>query len=144
MLNIKSVAFACCCLVALSPSWASADDIADIKKLDAEFGQSLVEGTGTWLKNNLADDFKIVLPSGDALNKQEYVERWTSDTFVVTSCQTRGIDVRLFGNVAIVIGHGPIKGEAYGKPFDEIQQWTEVFVKTDGKWKCVSCHVSNR
>ena len=126
---------------------AHADDNADadkkaILKIEEDWAKAMVDGDGQWFKKMLTDDFKIVLQDGQILDRTKFVDAWTTGTFDCSKSDVLDLDVRLFGNTAVVIGRGDIAGKANGKPFKHIEQWTDIYVKVDGDWKCVSCHVS--
>ncbi len=50
---------------------------------------------------------------------------------------------RVYGDAtAIVLGKTKVQGTAEGKPIDIIVQFTDTFVKQDGKWRLAAGHVS--
>jgi ketosteroid isomerase-like protein len=48
--------------------------------------------------------------------------------------------VRLYGNTALITTKVALSGVFAGKPFDVQERQTDVWVWTDGKWKCVLTH----
>ena len=125
-----------------------ADDNADaekkaILKIEEEWSKAMVDGDGKWFKKMLSDDFKIVLPDGQIWDRTKIADAWTTGTFDYSKCDILDLAVRLFGNTAVVIGRADVAGKANGKPFKHIEQWTDIYVKADGDWRCVSSHVSS-
>jgi ketosteroid isomerase-like protein len=51
-------------------------------------------------------------------------------------------DVRVYGDVAVVIARVRNRGEYEGHPFT-LDEWsTDVFVRRDGTWQCVLTHLT--
>jgi len=49
------------------------------------------------------------------------------------------IKVRVYGDAAVVTGHGVRAGTYNGVPFKDRQVfWTDTFIKKDGRWQCVA------
>ena len=118
----------------------SADKDA-ILKIEKEWANAMVDGDGAWFKKTLTDDFKIVLPEGQVWTRDQFVNAWTTGAIDCTKCDNLKLDVRILGDTAIVIGQGDVAGIADGKEFAHTEKWTDVYMKKDNAWKCVSCHV---
>jgi hypothetical protein len=46
------------------------------------------------------------------------------------------VEVRLLGDVAVVVGRGTNGGSWQGEPFEADEWVTEVFVRRNGTWRC--------
>lgn len=119
----------------------SDSDKGAILKLEKEFSQAMIDGDVSWFNNTLTEDFKIVLPDGDLWNRAKYVNAWETGALDCSKSEIVELDVRVYGDTAIVIGQGDVAGTADGKPFEHTERWTDIYVKRDGKWMCVSVHV---
>jgi ketosteroid isomerase-like protein len=49
---------------------------------------------------------------------------------------------RINGNVAVETGRVRVRGKRKGQPVDETQRYTDVWQKTDGRWRLIAEHTS--
>ena len=112
-----------------------------ILQIENDWAQAMVDGDGAWFKKTLTDDFKNVLPEGQVWDRDKFADAWTTGLIDCSKSEIEELDVRFFGDTAIVIGQGKVAGIASGKTFEHTEKWTDVYVKRDGGWKSVSCHV---
>jgi ketosteroid isomerase-like protein len=52
------------------------------------------------------------------------------------------LKVSVYGDAAVATGIWRAKGTEKGKPFEEVERFTDTYVKTGGQWKCVASHSS--
>ena len=52
------------------------------------------------------------------------------------------LKVSVYGDAAVATGIWRAKGTEQDKPFDEVERFTDTYVKTGGEWKCVASHSS--
>jgi ketosteroid isomerase-like protein len=90
-----------------------------------------------------ADDFTVVWPDGQIINKQDDVKSYEADGAVFSEFKITDLDVRLYGETAIVVGQGAIKGHTPTKDLSGTYVWTDTFVKQDGAWKAVASQVTS-
>ena len=134
-------------LSAISLSQLCAADAArsseeeQLKKIEQDWADAYVKRDTAFVQRITADDFAFVGPDGNVVKKDEYVKSMTGDT-VFTEFKLENLNVRTYGNAAVVIGTCTIKAKA--KDEDESGQYsfTDVFVKQNGEWKAVSGHVT--
>ena len=112
-----------------------------VLKIEQAFAEAMVDGDGAWFKKTLTEDFKIVLPDGQVWGREKYINAWTTGAIDCTKCDNLELDVRIIGDLAIVIGQGDVAGTSDGEAFAHTEEWTDVYIKKDGAWKCVSVHV---
>jgi hypothetical protein len=53
-----------------------------------------------------------------------------------------GVEVRLFGEAAVVSGRTHALGEFAGQRYDVWIRFTDVFVRRSGQWQAVASHAS--
>jgi hypothetical protein len=53
-----------------------------------------------------------------------------------------GVEVRLFGEAAVVSGRTHALGEFAGQSYDVWIRFTDVFVRRQGQWQAVASHAS--
>lgn len=52
------------------------------------------------------------------------------------------MQVRVYGDTAVVIASGVSGGRYEGRPFREVERSSCVFLKREGQWMCVLTHFS--
>lgn len=109
--------------------------------------QTLKAAEQAWLtaeKNNdvaaferiVADDWMAITPEGSTENKaKRAAEIKTGETLSATLGE---VNVRVFGDTAVVTGSDDEVTVEGGKEVAGHYVWTDVFVKRDGKWVAVA------
>lgn len=104
---------------------------------------SAAERAGDTAKLNdlISDDFVGIGPLGFSLPKPAWLARHGQglryDAFDVKELQ-----VRTYGEVAIVTARESQSGTAFGNPIPEAVQATHVLVRNGGRWRLVALHLS--
>jgi len=89
------------------------------------------------LKRIIADDWVATDDKGKMLNREQYISQTTSNTDVVQSNENTDMQVRVYGNTAVVTGGLTEKGTRNGTAYVDTYRWTDVFVKSGGHWQAV-------
>jgi len=95
-----------------------------------------------FLEDTLADDFVGVGPHGFMLSKEQWLERYKSGDLKYVSFGLNDVNVRMFGDAAILIGRQTQNGEYKGHNIQGQFRVTLVFVEQKGHWQLVSLHLS--
>jgi len=121
-----------------------ASDVLSVDKDWASWSTRKGEEARTILNTILADDYSFTGPGGSVLTKSEYLNQIIGGT----SFRTEDIEVRQYGEVALVTGrtHLEFSDEVtlrrqYPMNFDFVR-YTNVYVKQSGKWRLVSTQFS--
>lgn len=134
-----------CALAPLSPA-VSAEDSKDPKieviELKKKFAAMIARNDVEALTAALAPDWKSVGRDGAVTNRDEVVAFLKSGRIKFTSYEVSELEVRVFGDSAVLIGIGEGKAEADGQSVEGKDRFTDVFIRRDGKWQCVSSHAS--
>jgi ketosteroid isomerase-like protein len=88
----------------------------------------------------LTDDFVGIGPIGFVLTKPEWINRHEQlryEAFTVTE-----VDIRRYGDVAVVIARDNQQGTAFGHPVPEAARATHVLVRQDDSWRLAALHLS--
>ena len=109
-----------------------------LTKIQHEWAEARVKGDSSYTRGIESDDCTIVWPDGSIVNKRQDLQTMIGDV-VFTEFKIDDLQVRLYGNVGIVIGEGIIKAHK-GKQdlLDGKFVWTDTFVKQGGQWKVVA------
>src|SRR5215813_3478448 len=87
----------------------------------------------------MVDDFTIIHANGHLLTKPQ----WFADLRSGTTDWDRDVDdveVRVFGDMAIVHNHQHVRGRLRGAPFEARTRSTNTLVREGGRWRFLSIH----
>ena len=118
-------------------------DKADLAKFENDFAVILVKNDTAALEGKLAADWKLILSDGTVLTRDELVKAIKSGKLKVTTDSVMDLEVRVYGDAAVIIGISDSKGLWDGQTFTGRDRFTDVFIRKEGKWICVSSHSSD-
>lgn len=130
----------------LSMLAARADQTADqteLLRLEKEGAAAIVAADFKTLGEFFAADWKIVDSAASMMNREQLFKTMGAGLLKFASYEQSDLEVRIYGEAAVVIGTGKSKGEWKGESFGSKERFTDVFVRQDGKWRCVSTHTSD-
>lgn len=90
----------------------------------------------------MADDWTIVGPDGSVGGKASFLEALRSGDLAHDVMETHDPEVRVYGDVAVVVARGVSGGVYRGDRFHLVERTSCVFVRQDGRWRCVLTHLS--
>jgi ketosteroid isomerase-like protein len=136
-------AVVCVLLIGLLPGVAQEkSDAETIRSMELKWTQSYKERKVDILSALLAEDFIITVEDGSTYGKTGYISHSAEPSVHVEVADMADIKVRMHGNTAIVTGAYHEKGESRGKPYDYHDRFTDVWMKSAGKWQVVASHYS--
>lgn len=100
------------------------------KVLDAERTHN-----AAFLDKLFTPDYSVMNSAGQILDRAQALERVRSTSVNFSYMHSDIVDVRVYGDVGIVIERTRVKGEAHGKSFDRLLRFVRVWVKQRGMWK---------
>jgi ketosteroid isomerase-like protein len=114
-------------ILELGERWARAERQGDADALDALS----------------ADDFTLVGPVGFVLNKQQWLDRYRTDSgLAIESLVWDEVAVRDYGGTAVAIGVHTQRGEFSGRPVDGTFRATHIAVRRGADWVLAGMHLS--
>ena len=117
-------------------------DAAAIKALELKWTESYKQHNIEILSSLLSDEFVITVEDGSVYSKPGYISHSADSAVRVHVAEMSDLKVRMHGNTAIVTGSYHEKGESNRKPYEYRDRFTDVWVKTGGKWQVVASHYS--
>jgi ketosteroid isomerase-like protein len=86
----------------------------------------------------LHPDYVIVQPGGIVENKAETMASLASDTRHWQVARSDEMEVRVYGDTAVVIGRWTGKGQNGDEPFDYQARFLSLWVKEAGQWRNIA------
>jgi len=107
-----------------------------------EWDRAMVENDAEAIGRYMADDWTIVGSDGSVGDKPTFLALVKSGTLSHDVMESDDFRVRIYGETAVVTARGVSGGKYQGQPFRELERSSCVFVRQEGKWRCVLTHLS--
>jgi ketosteroid isomerase-like protein len=140
-MNRRFAAIACGLLLSVGAfcTSAAAQGVADeIKKMETERAAAVVKGDWAKLEKETSDDYTLINVNGQMSNKSQMVDGFKSGQTKLTTDDISDMNVRVYGDVAVVTGKVDVKGTMGGKDVNGQAMFTRVYVKKAGHWQAVA------
>ena len=86
----------------------------------------------------LHDDYVIIQPGGRTESREEVLASYRSGDRQWVRARSDQLEVRLFGNTAVVVGRWSAAGRHGEERFDYAARFLAVWVYADGRWQNVA------
>ena len=121
---------------------AKATDEQVITKMENDWAAALVKADMAFISNIEAPEYMFSAPDGSLSNKTQSDAMISSGAVKIASFKIDDLQVRIFGDTAVVHGLETEKSSYEGKDTSGQYRFTDVFVKRNGTWKAVTTHAS--
>lgn len=99
---------------------------------------AIVRKDAAAIADNMADSFRQIDSQGSMIDKPQFVAAITSDKLAIFPYQPEDVEIRFYGDVALVTGTTLLHGTYSGKPFQTHYRYTDTYAKEDGVWRVVN------
>jgi ketosteroid isomerase-like protein len=110
----------------------------EIKSLEQERNVAILNGDAAALDRMTADDYTFITLRGELRTKSEIVKGFQSGSFKYESRQISDLNIRVYGDTAVVTGRSNQKGMENGKDYSGDYRFTRVYVRQKGRWLTVA------
>jgi len=117
---------------------AQQSDEQTLARLNQEYVEAFMNADVDWYREHLADEFIVIESDGSLLNKEQFL-RNTVKGPDVADYKLHEVDIRVYGNTALVRATGVWMRED-GKM--GMSRFTDVYVRKNGGWKTVSAQIT--
>jgi ketosteroid isomerase-like protein len=140
MRHLLHLLAACAVLTAATVYGQGPDPKKELIQIEQDSAKALASNDTPAILARLSDDWKMVLTDGQVLTRADLESALKSGKLKFNAYNSADLDVRIFGDTAVVIGSGTSKGAWDGNDFTGADRFTDVYTRRDGKWLCVSSH----
>jgi len=114
----------------------------ELLKLEKAFAEAIVKNDLEGIGRLVTDDWIIIHPNGEVVERARFFEVIKSGTLTHDIMESEDFRVRVYGDSAVVTALTRTNGKFMGQEFSTQERATDVFVKRDGRWKCVLTHLT--
>ncbi len=133
----------CLNLVALGTARAADSEELQVRTVVEEMNDALEHNDVGRLERIWADDYVFTAPSGTLLTKEQRLAAFRSGSFRFTRHSLEECEVRIYDQTALAIGRVTAEGSDRGRAFSAPARFTGVYVKRNGRWRCVAAQATN-
>jgi putative cofactor-binding repeat protein len=116
--------------------------VEELKSLESEWARAFVNNDAETIGRYMADDWSVISPDGNVIDKATFLGLIKSGMLTHKVMKADDLNVRVYGDTAIVTAKSTSKGKFNGQSFSELERSSDVFVKQTGQWRCVLTHLT--
>ena len=116
--------------------------VKEVLEMKRPYDKALLRGDSAWFERVFADDCLMILGDASSYTKAQIVQDLASKEVTWQTANGRNMQVRIYGNTAIVTGRFTGKWREKGKPVTSEERFTSIWIKDGDRWKAVSEHAS--
>jgi ketosteroid isomerase-like protein len=119
------------------------EDMAlQVMQLAEEWATAELRGDAVFLSDTLADDYVAIGPRGFMLTREDWLQRHQSGALHYSSFTLSDVQVRLYGDAAVLTGRETQTGMYQGQDIPGEFRTTLVWVRLQGRWQLAGLHLS--
>ena len=120
----------------------SDDTAAEVIEVAHAWDRAMVTNDPDAIGAFMSDDWTIVSGDGSVGDKPGFLDLIRSGALTHSVMESHDLNVRLYGDTAVMTGRGASGGRYKGDQFYLVERMSCVFVRQDGRWRCVLTHLS--
>jgi uncharacterized protein (TIGR02246 family) len=136
------LAFSFALAVSLYSQAPPADDRAALMSLETTWNEAHVRGDADTLAMVWDEDLQVAVPGMQPLNKAAALAVMRSSNMKFEKYESSGIDVKLYGDAAVVTGKIDRTRKFNEKLAADDWRFTKVYIRKAGQWRVVAFHAS--
>lgn len=111
---------------------------SELTELEHKLVKAWIAGDRGTVDSILAADWSVIDLTGHVLTRTQVMQELGSGDRRIESGSVDELNVRVFGDIAIVTGRSVLAGSYQGKRASVVQRFTDVFARRDGRWQVVA------
>ena len=118
-------------------------DTRRLKEIQQQLAAAWVARDRDAIERLVAPDWVVTHVAGQRLTRSDVLrDMLESDATRIESMTADEVEVRLFGEAAVVTGRTHARGVQSGATFDVVLRFTDVFVRRSDQWQAVASHAT--
>src|SRR5258706_8745843 len=112
--------------------------VEQIRSLEEARNRAILSGDVATLDRLTSDDYTFITLRGEMRTKAEILRDYRSGSIHYDSRTISDLNIRTYGNSAVVTGRAIQKGMENGKDYSGDYWFTRVYVNQHGRWRTVA------
>lgn len=118
-------------------------DTTHLRTIQQELAAAWIARDRATIERLIAPDWQATHVAGQRLTRPDvFRDMFESDANVIASMTVDEVDVRVFGDSAVVTGRTRAQGAQAGVPYNVTLRFTDVFVRRGDQWQAVASHAT--
>jgi ketosteroid isomerase-like protein len=131
-----------CAVAPQRDSVATAALVAELSAQADRWDKAIVRKDRAAIEANMAEDFRQIDGAGNVASGSSFVNDLLSADLQIDPYVVEDLDVRVYGDVALLSGRTRMTGKYRGTPFVSHYRYIDIYVRRGGAWKIVSVQIS--
>jgi ketosteroid isomerase-like protein len=110
----------------------------EILQIERERNRAIISGNANALDRMTSDDYTFITLRDELRTKAEIIQGYKSGSFHYDSREISELNIRVYGNFAVVTGRSNQKGRENGKDYSGDYRFTRVYARQGGRWQTVA------
>ena len=116
--------------------------LAEVEGVSKAYDIAITQRDLPALESILAKAAVFTTATGRVMERAAVLEMLAKPETHYESVESQDVVRRLAGNVVVETGLVKVRGKLKGLPIDEVQRYTDVWQKEDGRWRLIAEHTS--
>jgi ketosteroid isomerase-like protein len=116
--------------------------LAEVEAVSKAYDFTITQRDLPALESILAKAAVFTTATGRVMERAAVLEMLAKPDTHYESVESQDVVRRLAGNVVVETGLVKVRGKRKGLPIDEVQRYTDVWQKLDGRWQLITEHTS--
>ena len=116
--------------------------LAEVEAVSKAYDFAITQRDLPALESILAKAAVFTTATGRVMERAAVHEMLAKPETHYESVESQDVVRRLAGNVVVETGLVKVRGKRKGLPIDEVQRYTDVWQKLDGRWQLIAEHTS--
>ena len=116
--------------------------LAEVEAVSKAYDFAITQRDLPALESILAKAAVFTTATGRVMERAAVLEMLAKPDTHYESVESHDVVRRLAGNVVVETGLVKVRGKRKGLPIDEVQRYTDVWQKEDGRWRLIAEHTS--
>ena len=116
--------------------------LAEVAAVSQAYDIAITQRDLPALESILAKAVVFTTATGRVMERAAVLEMLAKPETHYESVESQDVVRRLAGNVVVETGLVKVRGKRKGLPIDEVQRYTDVWQKEDGRWRLIAEHTS--
>jgi ketosteroid isomerase-like protein len=118
-------------------------DILRLREIQQQLAAAWVARDRATIERLVAPDWVVTHVAGQRLTRDDVLrDMVASDATRIESMTADDVEIRVFGDTAVVTGRTHACGVQSGASFDVTLRFTDVFVRRSDQWQAVASHAT--